>query len=315
MEQNLKSQLKSKAGFVVMLVVGIILLNIFFWTAIALLGLDVPAGFILLCLLACAGCIFCIIRGAVGIASVSKHNRKIENQYRQTRAAEQATQQAAKPDVTEAPAVVICQDPQVSVINTPAANGSLSNFADGTVGKLVFELDGLVTTILQVYEDRCLLIAKTTARSYIAGKFFNGTKEFFYEDLTNVQFREATKMYNGYLQFEYPGATNISTATFGGAGNNYSSENSFIFSPTAASPNAKIASAEELDATNQLVGNIYRYIHDRIMEEKRSKKAGTATVVQQTTAADEIKKYQQLLQSGAITQEEFDAKKKQLLGL
>ena len=51
------------------------------------------------------------------------------------------------------------------------------------------------------------------------------------------------------------------------------------------------------------------------MEEKRSKKAGTATVVQQTTAADEIKKYQQLLQSGAITQEEFDAKKKQLLGL
>ena len=310
MDQNLKSQLKSKAGFVVMLILGIVFSTVFFWTAIALLGLDIPAGFILLCLLAWAGCIFCIIRGAVGIGSVTKHNRKIENQYKEARKAEQAAQIAEA-----APAVVTCEDAQVSVISTAADNGALPGFADGTVGKLVFELDGLVTSILQVYEDRCLLIAKTTARSYIAGKFFNGTKEFFYEDLTNVQFREATKMYNGYLQFEYPGATNISTATFGGTGNNYSSENSFIFSPTAASPNAKIASTEELTATNQLVGNIYRYIHDRIMEEKRNRKAGTTTVVQQTTAADEIKKYQQLMQDGAITQEEFDAKKKQLLGL
>jgi hypothetical protein len=32
-------------------------------------------------------------------------------------------------------------------------------------------------------------------------------------------------------------------------------------------------------------------------------------------AADEIKKFKELLDSGAITQEEFDAKKKQLLGI
>ena len=34
-----------------------------------------------------------------------------------------------------------------------------------------------------------------------------------------------------------------------------------------------------------------------------------------TSDADELKKYKDLLDSGAITQEEFDAKKKQLLGL
>ena len=34
-----------------------------------------------------------------------------------------------------------------------------------------------------------------------------------------------------------------------------------------------------------------------------------------TSSADEIKKYKDLLDSGAITQEEFDAKKKQLLDL
>ena len=36
---------------------------------------------------------------------------------------------------------------------------------------------------------------------------------------------------------------------------------------------------------------------------------------QLTTSADELKKYKDLLDSGVITQEEFDAKKKQLLGL
>ena len=38
-------------------------------------------------------------------------------------------------------------------------------------------------------------------------------------------------------------------------------------------------------------------------------------VVSATSAADELKKYKDLLDSGVITQEEFDAKKKQLLGL
>ena len=37
--------------------------------------------------------------------------------------------------------------------------------------------------------------------------------------------------------------------------------------------------------------------------------------VQETSNADELKKYKDLLDSGVITQEEFDQKKKQLLGL
>lgn len=39
------------------------------------------------------------------------------------------------------------------------------------------------------------------------------------------------------------------------------------------------------------------------------------TVVQQASAADELKKFKELFDSGVISQEEFDAKKKQLLGL
>lgn len=37
--------------------------------------------------------------------------------------------------------------------------------------------------------------------------------------------------------------------------------------------------------------------------------------ITETTTADELKKYKDLLDSGVITQEEFDAKKKQLLGI
>ena len=39
------------------------------------------------------------------------------------------------------------------------------------------------------------------------------------------------------------------------------------------------------------------------------------TQIIQNSSADEIKKFKELLDSGIITQEEFDAKKKQLLGL
>lgn len=38
-------------------------------------------------------------------------------------------------------------------------------------------------------------------------------------------------------------------------------------------------------------------------------------IIQETSNADELKKYKDLLDSGVITQEEFDEKKKQLLGL
>ena len=50
-------------------------------------------------------------------------------------------------------------------------------------------------------------------------------------------------------------------------------------------------------------------------EEWESDQAAAQQSSQQTSAADEIKKFKELLDMGAITQEEFDSKKKQLLGL
>lgn len=57
-------------------------------------------------------------------------------------------------------------------------------------------------------------------------------------------------------------------------------------------------------------------IRNLLIERQDNAKA-TATVTQQIplSNADELKKYKELLDSGVISQEEFDAKKKQLLGL
>ena len=70
-------------------------------------------------------------------------------------------------------------------------------------------------------------------------------------------------------------------------------------------------------------GNIYKEkitnavttIDDIVKKYKNAGSAATVQVDQQASAADELKKFKELLDMGVISQEEFDAKKKQLLGL
>lgn len=56
---------------------------------------------------------------------------------------------------------------------------------------------------------------------------------------------------------------------------------------------------------------VAKYVKERVEFYKSARNAPVAA----STPADEIKKYKDLLDSGIITQEEFDAKKKQLLGV
>lgn len=63
----------------------------------------------------------------------------------------------------------------------------------------------------------------------------------------------------------------------------------------------------------------YEEIHSELskllMERQHSEKQNNIQSNITTSNADELKKYKELLDGGVITQEEFDAKKKQLLGL
>ncbi len=63
----------------------------------------------------------------------------------------------------------------------------------------------------------------------------------------------------------------------------------------------------------QACDEVYDVINRQIAERQNNK--GSVTVVNNASNADELKKYKDLLDAGIITQEEFDAKKRQLLGL
>ncbi len=79
---------------------------------------------------------------------------------------------------------------------------------------------------------------------------------------------------------------------------NFFTENSFTFDTSVQ--------------TNEFMAEVANYIKNKVAEYKRGK---GQNVVNQVSAADELKKFKELLDMGVITQEEFEAKKKQLLGI
>ena len=65
---------------------------------------------------------------------------------------------------------------------------------------------------------------------------------------------------------------------------------------------------------NEIYEAIKKILADRQTKETKAS-APVTNITQAQSSADELKKFKELLDSGIITQEEFDAKKKQLLGL
>ncbi len=61
--------------------------------------------------------------------------------------------------------------------------------------------------------------------------------------------------------------------------------------------------------------NVHKSISSLLIQRQQSKSATPVITEVQTDETEKLKKYKELLDSGIITQEEFDAKKKQLLGL
>ncbi len=61
--------------------------------------------------------------------------------------------------------------------------------------------------------------------------------------------------------------------------------------------------------------DIYNVISELMMKRQQAEKKDATASDSTETAVDELKKFKELLDNGVISQEEFDAKKKQLLGL
>ena len=167
---------------------------------------------------------------------------------------------------------------QTSPVSPPAPSYSPSG------EKIIFSAED-AQKVLTVYEDRITLQQMMNIRSLLTHNLLSGTKEIYYENILSINMKAASNIILGYIQFELPGS---------GTGNNFGSENSWTFN----------------EKQNELANQIVAYIKGRI---KELKKPQSAVIQQSISAADEIKKYKELLDAGIISQEEFEEKKNDLL--
>lgn len=148
----------------------------------------------------------------------------------------------------------------------------------------VYDLIGVNGRLL-VYEDK-IILSKVAPTAYY-NPANAGDKIIPMTAIQSVQFRDGV-----CIQFGILGGRECTQDIFAAAND----ENTLMLKPGEQSEKAEI---------------IKNYIEERILEASKPKE----TPQQQSSAADEILKLKQLLDVGAITQEEFEAKKKELLGL
>ena len=153
--------------------------------------------------------------------------------------------------------------------------------------KKIYDIDGVRGRHLDVYEDKVVITTKVTIGSLLTGNVSDGEKTIYYCDAIGVQFKKSGIQIR-YLQIE------TASSQMNNRNNNFFNENSFTFDTTKVS--------------NEEMMEIADYVKQRINEIKNN--TGTAF-----SAADELTKFKGLLDAGVISQEEFDAKKKQLLNL
>lgn len=159
---------------------------------------------------------------------------------------------------------------------------------------VVYDLIGVRGRRMKVYEDRVAIKVDVTVGSFLTHNVSDGEKTIYYADCIGVQFKESGSLLIGYIQLE------TASAMMNNKNSNFFNENTFTFDETCYG-------AE----TNQKMREVEVYIKNKVSEYKNK---GTQ-VVAAASAADEILKFKELLDMGIITQEEFDAKKKQLMGL
>ncbi|MDE6595889.1 MAG: SHOCT domain-containing protein [Oscillospiraceae bacterium] len=165
----------------------------------------------------------------------------------------------------------------------------INNERKKNMGNVVYSFDGNGGKHLDVYEDKAVIKTKAGLGSLLTGGFNNGEKTIYYRDVIGVQFKKQTALQIGYLQLE--------TASYQ-TGDNFFGENSFPF--------------EKRTVTNEKMEEVANYVREKVDEARKN--SGT-TVNAALSPADELKKFKELLDSGIISQEEFDQKKKQLLGV
>lgn len=149
--------------------------------------------------------------------------------------------------------------------------------------------------ILDVYDNKAVFTSTQSTSTLVTGLILGrsltqGEKIIYYKDAIGVQYKPSS-IADGYIQIETAAGGMTSSSS------QYDGENAIQFSGKESNKEAEV---------------IVAFIRKQIDEIKQAPAAG---VEKQSSAAEELKKFKELLDMGILTQEEFDAKKKQLLGL
>lgn len=167
---------------------------------------------------------------------------------------------------------------------------SQSDIEEENSAKFVYK--NKVGDILLVFENY-IIIKHKGALNFLAQGGLKGDKRILFNSITAVDFRKPNNWINGYIQFTIAGSNENSAGVLGAAGD----ENSVLVS--AGDDLQKVQEIVDYIDTVRAKGNVPQAINQ----------------VQELSPADELRKYKALLEDDIITQEEFDAKKKELLGI
>ena len=118
----------------------------------------------------------------------------------------------------------------------------------------------------------------------------DGNKIIYINQLSSVQFKNPGNFTNGYIQFIFQGSQENKGGVFAAA----SDENTVLFNHKQLSDFVKLK--EHIDCI------------------LRGRSTGVQ-VVNNLSAADEISKFLELKNQGVISEDEFEKKKKELLGM
>ena len=151
--------------------------------------------------------------------------------------------------------------------------------------------------IIYAFGDRIVISRKSFGGLLAQG--IKGDRVIYLKDIKSVEYKKPTIWANGYLQFitsaELSNAQKV--GIFGTSHTAMADPNTVIL----RAMNRKTAS-ESQKMYDFVSKQIDTFKHHNILEPNNS-------------SADELGKFKHLLDDGAITQAEYDAKKKQLLGL
>ena len=156
----------------------------------------------------------------------------------------------------------------------------------------IYDLNGTKGRHLDVYEDKVVITTVPSLATLFAGNATDGEKTIYFADCIGIQFKKSG-FGIGYLQFE------TASGIMNNRRSNFFNENTFTWAPK--------------NQSNEKMQEVSDYCKKRITEIKTNK--NSQNNIAQISPADELKKFKELLDMGIITEEEFNAKKKEVLGL